>query len=363
MTIPDPLGTIRAGLDEASLDVVATMERVKETYFETPLDATIAEELKKVLQQLVERPDTSAPASPNNVGEARGFVVSGQARAGKSRALREVFRNHPCLPGYGNREADCPLVTVIPQGACTLPRFAQDVFEQLGLPIVNVPSGKNYEVKLAHMIRDRLKVRGVKLLHVDEAHHVTEPANKTEIKKVVNMFKYLMIHQDWPVAVILSGIPVLVSALGRDPQITGRVAFKQTSNLVPKKDAKRVGHVVAELANVAGLAVAPDDLATITPRLIHAGNRQLGRSIEITYDAIRLALTRREKALSPKLFALAYSAARGVAPDHNPFVARDWQRTDPLLVLEPEPKEVLRARKVRRTSAGTAIDAPEDEFA
>ncbi|MCB4803708.1 hypothetical protein QO001_003901 [Methylobacterium brachiatum] len=364
MTVPNALATIRAGLRPADLDVVATMERVKATYFATPTHGAVEKQLNVVLQQLLERRDPALPVGPDNVVEARGFVLSGQARAGKSRALSEVFRGHPSLPGYGDARADCPLVTVVPQGACTLGRFGQDVFEQLGLPIVNVPTGKNYELKLAHMIRNRLKIRGIKILHVDEAHHVTEPANKTEIKKIINMFKYLMIYLDWPVAVILSGIPELVSAIRNDPQLSGRMAFTAATGLVPKTDYRRIEHVVGELASVAELSIASGELAAVVPRLIHAGNRQLGRSIEITYDAIRSALTERQTALSLHTFARAYVQSRGVAPEHNPFVARDWRLTDPLLVLEKPPKQrLLRAQKVKRASLATDDDFDEEDEA
>ncbi|WP_289016266.1 TniB family NTP-binding protein [uncultured Methylobacterium sp.] len=350
--LPDPLATIRNGLETADLEIVDAMERVKAVYFETPTHKVLQQQLTVVLRQLLVRRNPKLPASPTNVIEARGFVLSGQARAGKSRVLEEVFRTHPSLPGYGDRKADCPLVTVIPQGDCTLPRFGQDVFEQLGLPIVNIPTGKNYDLKLAHMIRKRLKIRGVKVLHVDEAHHITEPANKREIKKVVNVFKYLMIHRDWPVAVILSGIPALVAAVSRDPQLSGRMAFTPTATLLPLKDVRRIQHVVGELSSAAGLKVEAEELAAVAPRLIHAGNRQLGRCIEITYDAIQFALEGREAKLTSQTFARAYLRSRGVAPEHNPFLARDWRLTDPLLVLDEAPnRPLLRARKVSRAGA------------
>ncbi|WP_289014305.1 TniB family NTP-binding protein [uncultured Methylobacterium sp.] len=364
MMQPDPLATIRNGLQAADLEIVDTMERVKAVYFETPTHKNVEAQLRIVLQQLLERRDPKLPAGPANVTEARGFVLSGQARAGKSRTLGEVFRTHPSLPGYGDPEANCPLVTVIPQGACTLGRFGQDVFEQLGLPIVNIPTGKNYELKLAHMIRKRLKIRGVKILHVDEAHHVTEPANRKEIKKIVNMFKYLLIHLDWPVSVILSGIPALVAAIRRDTQLSGRMSFMPATGLFPRKDGHRIQHVVGELASVAGLTIEASDLAAVAPRLIHAGDRQLGRSIEITYDAIRLALEGGEATLTLRTFARAYLRSRGVAPDHNPFLARDWRLTDPLLVLDETRKQpLLRARKISRAKTIEDADLDEEAFA
>lgn len=331
-TRPDPVAILRAGLASRHLDITTIMKGVKRTYFESPSHGEVLFGFNQILQGIVESHEMF-DSEEDDQEEVRGLIVAGLPRAGKSRILKQIFRSHPSLPDYGKRGGNCPLLTVVPRGACTIKRFGADTLARTGLTVVQMPTGKDYEITLAHMIRDRLRLRGVKILHIDEAHHITQAANSHDIVLVINMFKCLMIDKDWPIALVLSGIPELVDALQMDDQITGRLDVINVPSLQISENKAQIEAILAELCAVAGLTMEKSQAKLITPRLIHAGNYQLGRSIEIIYAAIRLALEYRESGLRLDTFARTYRNTRAVAPDRNPFIALDWAKTDPLMIL------------------------------
>lgn len=358
-TRPDPIATIKAGLSPAHVDITRIMKKVKATYFEPPIHGEILQSFNQLLQGIVESHELSG-SDDDDQEELRGLIVSGQPRAGKSRILKQIFGSHPSLPGYGKKGASCPIHTVVPRGSCTIKRFGADTLARTGLTVVQMPSGQDYEITLAHMIRDRLRMRGIKILHIEEAQHITQAANAHEIVRVINMFKCLMIDKDWPIALVMSGIPDLVDALQAEDQITGRLDVVDVPSLQIADDGPNLQGILRELATVAGLKVGQGQAKLIVPRLIHAGNYQLGRSIEIVYAAIRLALGRREPDLTLDAFARTYRRTRAVAPERNPFLARDWVKTDPLMLRASSKRDrqetALAAKKRSKAQAAEEAD-------
>ncbi len=160
------------------------------TYFRHPKHKEVAEHIEDLIEHLLEHTDPRVECGSE---EASGIAVIGESGAGKSTMLRRVFLEHPAFPGYGVIGSRCPLVTVKPEGACTLDRFAIDTLRKLGMPVQDVP---RQEQRLAHMVRGQMRLMGAKILHIDEGHHITQPANSIQIKKILNTFKCLMIDDE-----------------------------------------------------------------------------------------------------------------------------------------------------------------------
>lgn len=336
----NPLDHFRKVASAEQLQRIEVMQRVRGAYFRHPMHDTVAGRIDDLLHLMIEQRDPRLKAGSH---EARGLAVIGDPRAGKSTMLRRIFQEHPAFPGYGQTGSGCPLVSVIPQGACTLTRFTIDTLRKLGMPVRDVPS---QEHRLAHMVRDHMRLMGVKVLHIDEAHHVTETANATQIKKIINVFKCLMIDDEWPITLIFSGIPEIIGALHRDQQLRARIKFVRLAKLTLATDTRKIRGIIRQLTELAGLAIEADHAEALAPRLIHASGYQLGRAIEFVQDAIEVRLKRNarpleadptvSKALIPDDFATAYARSTGVEEDDNPFIADDWQMIDPLRALIAE---------------------------
>jgi len=321
---------------------IEVMQRVRGAYFRHPKHEEVAEHVDELLEHLLEHTDARVECGSE---EASGIAVIGESGAGKSTMLRRIFLEHPAFPRYGVIGSRCPLVTVKPEGACTLDRFAIDTLRKLGMPVQAVP---RQEQRLAHMVRGQLRLMGVKVLHIDEAHHITQPANSIQIKKILNTFKCLMIDDEWPIGLILSGIPELRQVLEGERQVARRLAFVPLAGLTIASDARKVGKIVQQLAGLAKLGISAVHADALAPRIIHAGGYQLGCAIERIHEAIRLRLKRNLRRLSTDTpspdplilddFATAYARKTGVEAEDNPFLAHDWEATDPFRVLNgPQP--------------------------
>ncbi|ACB26714.1 TniB family NTP-binding protein [Methylobacterium radiotolerans] len=355
----DPRDHFRKIFSAQDLQRIEVMQRVRGTYFRHPMHDCVVEYVDDLLALMIEQRDRDADPGSH---EHRGIAVIGEPRAGKTTMLRRVFKGHPAFPGYGEKGSRCPLVTVIPQGACTLKRFTIDALRELGMPVQQIPRDED---QVAHMVRDHMCLMGVKVMHIDEAHHITQPANATQIKKIINVFKCLMIDEEWPVSLIFSGIPELIGALQKDQQLCDRFKFVRLAGLTTATDAKSIRQTIRQLAGVAELAISTEHTEALAPRLIHAGCYQLGRSIEYVQDAIEVRLKRNARlpadaasalrALIPDDFAQAYARSRGVEAADNPFIAVDWEATDPFQTLDgsedrhvsdlPKPKRATSRKK------------------
>jgi hypothetical protein len=334
----DPLDQFRSVASAQQLQRVGVMQGVRGAYFRHPRHDEVTDHIDDLLALLLEHRDPRLPAGQH---EGRGIAVIGEPRAGKTTMLRRIFQEHPAFPGYGQEGSRCPLVSVIPQGACTLSRFTIDTLRKLGMPVSDVP---RQEQRIAHMVRDHMRLMGVKVLHVDEAHHITQPANAIQIKKIINVFKCLMIDDEWPIGLVFSGIPEIIGAIRQDRQLQARFKFIFMAGLTVAADARKIGGIVRQLAGLAKLEIAAEHVDALAPRLIHAGGYQLGRTIEYVQDAIEVRLKRNsrlaaeghasDQPLCPEDFAQAYARSTGVQADDNPFVADDWEATDPFQTLD-----------------------------
>lgn len=336
--VANPLDHFRSVATEGQRERIEIMQKVRGAYFRHPKHKEVAEHVDELLEHLLEHTDPRAECGSE---EASGIAVIGESGAGKSTMLRRIFLEHPAFPRYGVIGSRCPLVTVKPEGACTLDRFAIDTLRKLGMPVQAVP---RQEQRLAHMVRGQLRLMGVKVLHIDEAHHITQPANSIQIKKILNTFECLMIDDEWPIGLILSGIPELRQVLEGERQVARRLAFVPLEGLTVATDARKVGKIVLQLAGLAKLGISAVHADALAPRIIHAGGYQLGCAIERIHEAIRVRLKRNLRRLSTDTpspepltlddFATAYARKTGVEAEDNPFLAHDWEATDPFRVLD-----------------------------
>ncbi|WP_419951734.1 TniB family NTP-binding protein [Methylobacterium sp.] len=356
----DPIAHLRSIRTQTQQERTSIMERVRGTYFHHPMHDEALEFIDDLIGLIVQERNPKASSHAAMAHELQGFAIIGEPRAGKSTLLRKIFQKHPAFPGYGVIGSHCPLITIVPEGACTLPRFAIDALRKLGMPARSVPRD---EKQLAHLVRDHMRLMGVKILHIDEAHHITQPANDIQMKKIINTFKCLMIDSEWPVALIFSGIPELNQALQLTDQLSGRFSFMRLPNLTIVGDSRKIQGIIRNLSSVAGLEMTEAHQAAIAARLIHASKYQLGRSIVYVQDAIENALKRRERRdegdaepvrLTPEDFARAYARKTGAEAGDNPFIVDDWESIRFRAPLDEEPYEDAQVKRKRGRQRGSS---------
>lgn len=307
------------------------MAGVLSAYFGTPRDRLLEAELDNLVDAFLLSQDALDGDPKRRVGrlrEGRALTVVGGPGTGKSRTLDRHFMKREEFAGYGNPSADSILISVTAPSPCTLRLLGMSVLAALGYQT----SRHLKENVVWDLVHHQLELRGVHFLHIDELQHVLQSRNDLEIAKVQDTLKGLMQHRQWPIWLILSGLPGIATMLSGDGQIWRRTRHVTFEDLALERDAPLVRRVVSfygsEKAALSIENLADDEFIA---RLLHAAIYRFGIVIELVQDAIRHALLSGSDALGVEHFAAAFAARTGCLPDRNVFTADtlDWHLIDP----------------------------------
>lgn len=345
----DPVDLLRASISASELRVVDTMCLIRADYVETSVDEKVRKSFDTLLRTVISRRSDNGTDKDKSRMEARAIVLVGEAGAGKSATLERLFRTHPAIKGYGQRGSGCPLISITVPAPCTLKSLGMTTLHGLGYPLVR----DLREHLLWARVHEALRTAGILLLHFDELHNLTDSANVVEIDTIRKAMKSLMVSNDWPIGLILSGLPSLVPSLRGIDEVRRRGRFIQLPDLSVPSDTPLLCETVDRGCSTATIAVANGFAEQIAPRLAHAALHRYGIAVELIHEAIEDCLMAGCDELSTEHFANAFSARTGCADRMNVFVAPDWPDIDATLVLQermplsPEDNEGPRPKPAR----------------
>ncbi|WP_421702755.1 ATP-binding protein [Aliiroseovarius sp.] len=280
-------------------------------------------DLHKRFHQLLEHRRAELAAGVTN--EARGIALIGSSGSGKTTAVKRLIRSLDS-PLNENREGtSCEVLSFPVPSPATLKFVGQTGLQAIGYPL--------RRDKTSHIIwdmfKDHLRARRTLFLHLDEAQDLASHQTPREMQSVINTLKSLMQNQQWPVGMILSGMPALKEMLNHDPQLARRFFPIEFPSLNAVQDTEQVLCTVSYYSQHAELPVC-DDLLTpsFAARLIQAADGEFGLMIEYTILAIENALRQGSSELGIANFRSSFSTKSGCLDGLNPFVVADFERID-----------------------------------
>ena len=337
-----------ASLPQGDRDHIGVMERVNGRVLRTDeRDGKVERALRLLSLDLGTRADDTRPLGAGNRIETRALVVTGKTGAGKSSLITRVISAHPSFPSYGVPWSGCRAVAISTPSPCSPKTLGIEILRVLGYSM----SAERSLATIFIRVRDRIQFLGKLVLVFDEVHNVLKNANKTEVDEIRTMFKTFMVTTDWPVVLVLSGLPEIVPFFeglaetddkGK-PKPDSKGELRRRSQFVHLRSLRLpddTDMVTAALKDViegaAGLSLPADAKHTIVPRLIHAGLYELGSTLQLAREAIGEAISAKtpETCVGLEQFRLAYKARTGCADSVNPFVVTDWIKLDCTLVLK-----------------------------
>ena len=317
------LERIRALRSKSPTNFSNRIVTVKAGYFGTATDLQLDQEFDDMFDDFVQTVDaaTARGVSSGHLGrQSEGDILLGVGESGtrKTSTIRRAIFKRPEFEGYSDvpHENMSPLISIIAPSPCTL--------KQLGIAIATAmgytPRPSIEENEVWTLVRKNLAVRGARFIHIDEMQHVTQNKNVAEIPKIQNTLKRLLQTPEWPVWLILSGLPEIANMFEGDIQVWRRARFIKFRQLDFQRDADLCHAMVRYFAG----EKAALDLSTIVTdefihRLMHASLYRLGIAIDFTIDAIHEAFRANSPALTVGHFARSFGRT-GADDENNVFI-------------------------------------------
>ncbi|MES0881770.1 ATP-binding protein [Roseibium sp. SCP14] len=311
-------------------------------YFPNVHDESLLEKLNDLLDSYENHSEVVEKLGLSRVGrlnEGRAVAVVGSSGLGKSRSLERAFQGL----GMSELESNVRIISLKAPSPCNLKQLGIAILKALKFEI----QGDIRENVIWQLVREQLKLRGIRFLHIDELQHLTQLDSPYEATKVCDTFKGLMQDNEWPVWLVLSGMPNLASVIERDVQLRRRCTFVRLERMSSNADdLKTVQRIVKNYCKKAGLSDENLPMLDLCSRLLHGSDGRFGCLIEIVQEALFKAMRARRKHSLIGDFELAYEDRTGCRPEHNVFAEEvEWQNVDVRNTLYPDEAEFAGTRK------------------
>lgn len=321
---------------EASIN--AKIDMLRELYVESRRDVVLDNQFKRLL---VERDSSVA------IRRWAGLLVTAPSGAGKTRMVSRFLRDHPRVHRFGQEDTDFVSIDV-PSPVTN---------KSLGLEVLRTmyPQQRNASVgtksagdassglsDIWHEARTVAEDLGVWGLWIDEAHDLRNGGPKM-LDTLQSTLKRWMAQEHRPI-LILSGTPE-VEQIFLTREFRRRFLHVESPALSAQTDTLELRRMIAQYLREAGLGI-DNSLRDIMPRLVHAGTRQIGWTLDVVIEAIRVALLGRAGKLTRDHFAQSYGDITQCTDRENPFIANDWAGID--TVLHRSRKEDVKPARPRR---------------
>ncbi|WP_420024054.1 TniB family NTP-binding protein (plasmid) [Cereibacter azotoformans] len=288
---------------------------LKGHYFEMPR----AETLDAALAAAVE--DFDAGNLTGEHFEGTGLVVVGESGTGKTREINQALKRFASDPaplecGLQRRFLQLALV-----GETTWKALGIELLKELGFPI----TARRTEHEIWSRVRTQLKGQGVWLIHIDECQHMFETLGANETRKVLNSIKTAMKHRDWPMVMILSGIPELLDKVNSDPQFHNLMTPIHLDRFDPNgDDLNEIDSAFVGLAEAVNADIGEVRNEDVYLRMSYACLDLYGRVFRFMVDVFA-SLPNGQNKVTRDFLAARYAFHTGCMPAHNVFIRDDYE--------------------------------------
>ena len=257
--------------------------------------------------------------------EARGLIVTGNSGSGKTTAVDRLITRHPQLNlGNDGSEVLEALSVRVPSPA-SLKFVGEKTLNGFGVSTERNRTSNWFWDK----IQFHAKSRGTLFVHYDEAQDFISNSKGTEIKPVMKTLKSFMQNKQWPVGLVLSGLPWLKELMNLDPQLWRRFKPIHFPSISYATHAPEIMSILVSYTKVVGLELGDGiNNRAFLRRLIHAASNEFGITVELIVEAIEEALLNADDAITIQHFADMYQTRVGCVQALNPFVADDFKSID-----------------------------------
>jgi type II secretory pathway predicted ATPase ExeA len=262
-----------------------------------------------------------------------GIVLYGSSGSGKSTVIDYVLDHHPHLQPKRvvrrgvERITKTDVCAIKASSPASLKSVGQNILAELGYKSDVDPLNLNN--KEAHyiwnLVRQYLKKSGVLVLFIDEAQDFIINQNRTEINKVISTLKSLLQDKEWPVCVVLAGMPELNTLVQRDDQLVNRTKRISCTKLVAETHKADVLSIVSHYASVVDIGLHPDlRKVSFVRRLLHASSGDFGKTVQEIIRGLTVSIENQSKEVTVADFAAGFYEKYKLVDAANPYLVPDY---------------------------------------
>jgi hypothetical protein len=320
----DPTAYLRALLGPEERRRVDILEKVRTTYFTSGRDTDLTRLLKRLIENAQIRRDPGQPHGGSNRVQGKGVCVIGPSGSGKTTLIEETCRTHPAFPNFRVPEKWSPLIGITAPGSGNLGATGLRGLQTLGM---------SYERDLKEhqawsKLLPQMMLNSVLFFWIDDLNNMLTLTSEEELQKVRNSLKDLMNNPEWPLQLIVSGVPEMLPFFRADRQFRRRFRFLYLSKLAPADHGAFLLSAIEHLCDTAKIRLEARPDEDLVGRLLHAGAYEMGICVEIVVEAVMEALDGNSRKLRRVDFANSYADRFTLSDDQNPFVATGWHAID-----------------------------------
>ncbi len=306
---PDSLSSIR--------------QRIRAVYVETDRD----KQLSARLDDLIENAEDCLKGHGT---KRRALFIVGNTNSGKTLSLERQFASRPQFQPRVNKHGELyrPLVSMEVPFKPTSKSFAATILREIGGP--SKVSGLT-EPELDAELKGQLKERGVLYLHFDEGQHMQRSNTSAALQSAQDFLKSFMQIKEWPLHIIVSGVPSLSDLRKGNGEIKSRSIELPYGMIQCPGDEKWIRHGLEVIAvQNCGFALdASLNEDEFADRLCRSCEGAFGTIMEAIKETCIFVAGKGRNVLTIKDFALNYRLVNGCKPSENIFTAKNWQQFAP----------------------------------
>ncbi|MFC0281058.1 ATP-binding protein [Falsigemmobacter intermedius] len=304
-----------------NMAVVEAAQPLKSAHYRFPR----AELLRRMLSECLT--DYYLKASIGQPFEARGLLVTGKSRVGKTRELERMITEFNETKTAMPNGKPASIVQSRLSGKVTSSKdLAVKALKALGYP--SMPRATENEMwERVHQQAAHLGVIGI---HFDEAQHAFTESGHAANGVVLNILKKILKDMSCPMILILSGVPVLGEHIEMEERGEDRLQLRYLLKAIHfdlinfKRDREALIKLVFTYAKKANIDFQPLCDPKFFHRLGHAAGYRWGIVIELLIAALTACLVEKEKEISIKHFEQAFNEVYGMTTGFTPFTLPDF---------------------------------------
>lgn len=260
--------------------------------------------------------------------EARGLIVTGESRVGKTaetiKLIDEFNDSFTVMPsGKPGKIICCKL-----DGSVSWKDLGLKTLEKLTYPV----SSRRTQSEIWGLVRHHCREHGVIGVYYDECQHVFVPGAKSN-RIFLDSFKSLMKETDWPMILFMSGVPALGTYVHAEEQLShlltpvhfSEIRLGRKADPAKDPDMNELNKLVYAYADLADIHVDGVVDVDFLERLDFACFSRWGLVIEVLVRTFALCRLRGKNAATIELFAEGYGQHSNLPAGLSPFTAPDYR--------------------------------------